>query len=290
MFGAIIIPDKPPSRQAGNHHFWQRRSFADLRHVPATGFQPEGKRMSFCNQMAAAIDGARTLTRLDHLSRSIWQGLAAGAVADDDAQALAERLHVRRSLLRGEIKPVGVPVGRPSLFPPRRLQWAPKRPIAIARRRHLAASGPMPPALACKFTVSELAVLRIVSDEVRQHGQCARCVDELAARAGVCRSMVKNAVREAARLGLLTIEERRRKGRRNLPNVVRIVSKEWTTWLAKGGRSTRPAAEPLIGGKKITPTDSTDKREASRAAEPVITAERQQAGSAVQHRKGQTSG
>src|SRR3954468_21441188 len=65
--------------------------------------------MSFCNQMTASIDGARTLTRLDHLSRSIWQGLAAGAVADDDAQALAERLHVRRSVLRGEIKPVGLP-------------------------------------------------------------------------------------------------------------------------------------------------------------------------------------
>src|SRR5689334_17927434 len=110
--------------------------------------------MSFCDQMAAAIDGARTLTRLDHLSRSIWQGLAAGAVADDDAQALAEHLHARRGVLRGEIKPVGIPLGRPSIFPPRRLQRAPKRPVAIARRRHLAASGPMPPALACKFTVS----------------------------------------------------------------------------------------------------------------------------------------
>src|SRR5919199_5504711 len=72
---------------------------------------PEGERMSFCDQMTAAIDSARTLTRLDHLSRSIWQGLAAGAVADDDAQALAERLHARRSVLRGEIKPVGIPGG-----------------------------------------------------------------------------------------------------------------------------------------------------------------------------------
>src|SRR5215218_9932422 len=202
--------------------------------------------MSFCNQIAAAIDGARTLTRLDHLSRAIWQGLAAGAVGDDDAQALAERLHARRSLIRGDLKPVGIPVGRPSIFPPRRLQRAPQRPVAIARRRHLAASGPMPPALACKFTVSELAVLRIVSDEVRQHGQCARCVDEIAARAGVCRRMVKNAIRTAARLGLLTVEERRRKGRRNLPNVVRIVSKEWISWLARAGRSSRPAVEPLI--------------------------------------------
>src|SRR3954454_3483332 len=106
--------------------------------------------MSFCAQMAAAIDGARTLTRLDHLSRSIWQGLAAGAVADDDAQALAELLHARRGVLRGEIKPVGIPAGRPSIFSPRRLQRSPQRSVAIARRRHLAASGPMPPALACK--------------------------------------------------------------------------------------------------------------------------------------------
>jgi hypothetical protein len=246
--------------------------------------------MSFCDQMTAAIDGARTLTRLDHLSRSIWQGLAAGAVGDDDAQALAERLHARRSLLRGEIKPVGLPPGRLSIFPPRRPQRAPQRPVAIARRRHLAASGPMPPALACKFTVSELAVLRIIGDEVRQHGQCDRCIDELAARAGVCRSMVKNAIREAARLGLLTIEERRREGRRNLPNVVRIVSKEWTIWLARGGRASRPAAEPPIGVKKRAPTDSHYKTQRSSTSEPVLAAGRQQAGSAVQHRTRQSYG
>src|SRR3954471_23429172 len=238
---------------------------------------PEGERMSFCDQMAAAIDGARTRTRFDHLSRSIWQSLTAGAVADDDAQTLAERLHARRSVLRGEIKPVGIPVGRPSIFPPRRLQKVPQRPVAMARRRHLAASGPMPPALACKFTVSELAVLRIVGDEARLHGQCARCVDELAARAGVCRSMVKNAVREAARLGLLTVEERRREGRRNLPNVVRIVSKEWTRWLTRGGRSSRPAAAPLIGCKKVHPTDTSYKTQRQRTSEPPFAARWQQA-------------
>jgi hypothetical protein len=211
-------------------------------------------------------------------------------VGDDDAQALAERLHARRSVLRGEIKPIGIPLGRPSIFPPRRLQRAPKRPVAIARRRHLAASGPMPPALACKFTVSELAVLRIVGDEVRQHGQCARCVDEIAARAGVCRRMVQNAIREAARLGLLAVEERRREGRRNLPNVVRIVAKEWISWLARGGRSSRPSAAPLIGCKKLHPTDTSYKNQRSRASEPVIAARGQQAGSALQHRKRQSCG
>src|SRR3954453_3570594 len=240
--------------------------------------------MSFCNQMAAAIDGARTLTRLDDLSRSIWQGLAAGAVGDDDAQALAERLHARRSLIRGDLQPVGIPTGRASIFPPRRLQRAPKRPVVIARRRHLAASGPMPPSLACRFTVGELAVLRIVGDEVRQHGRGDRCVDEIAARAGVCRSLVKNAIRTAARLGLLTVEERRREGRRNLPNggrvvrreggrnlpnVVRILSREWLAWLARGSKP--------IGVRKVIPTAKETKREPSRTSEAVFAAGGQRA-------------
>ena len=83
------------------------------------------------------------------------------------------QLEARRKAVRGEIKPVGIPPGRPSIFPPRRPQRAPVRAVAIARRRHLAASGPMPPALACKFTTGELAVLRIVGDEVRAGGLCA---------------------------------------------------------------------------------------------------------------------
>jgi hypothetical protein len=56
--------------------------------------------------------------------------------------------------------------------------------------------------------------------------------------------MVKNAIRQAARLGLLTVEERRREGRRNMPNVIRVVSREWLTWLQKA-----------IGVRKITPTE-----------------------------------
>src|SRR5215203_287900 len=95
----------------------------------------------------------------------------------------------------------------------------PLRALAIARRRHLAASGPMPPALAARFTVSELAVLKIVSDEIRQHGTCFCTVAEIAARAGTSRTKVQDAIRQAARLGLLTVQERRREGQKNPPNV-----------------------------------------------------------------------
>src|SRR5215212_7292558 len=131
----------------------------------------------FADTMARAIDDARTLTRLDHLSRAIWQGHSAGAVDDDAAQALAEALHERRKVVRGELVPVGIPPGRTSIFPPKRPQRTPVRAVAIARRRHLAASGPMPPALTARFTTGELAVLRIVGDEIRAGGQCALCID-----------------------------------------------------------------------------------------------------------------
>src|SRR3954468_17120903 len=193
----------------------------DMRANPSTGFTAGGE--MFAQTMVAAIDAARTLTQLDHLSTDIWKAWGSGQIGDE-AQLLAMQLEARRKALRGDLVPVGIPPGRPSIFPPRRPQRAPVRAVAIARRRHLAASGPMTPSLQSKFTVAELAVLRIVGDEVRERGCCDRTLDEIAARAGPCRTVVKDAIRTAATLGLLTVQERRRQGQKNLPNVVRIVS------------------------------------------------------------------
>jgi DNA-binding transcriptional ArsR family regulator len=201
----------------------------------------------FCDQMTNAIVGARTLTRLDHLSKAIWQGLVAQAVTDEQAQQLAELIHARRLIVRGEVKPVGLAPGRPSLFPPRRLQRPLSRPLAVARRRHLAASGPMPPHLACRFTVGELAVLRILGDEIRERGHCDRTIAEMAARAGVGRTTVQNAMRAAAAMGLVTIEERRREGKVNLPNIVRVVCRDWKLWLER--KADRPKRSQAQGGR-----------------------------------------
>src|ERR687890_847518 len=214
----------------------------------------EGERM-FAEQMASAINDARTLTRLDDLSRAIGRGFSAHAVTDDQAQSLAELIHARRLIVRGEVKPVGIPPGRPSIFPPRRLQRAPLRSVAIARRRHLAASGPLPPSVACKFTVGELAALRIVTDEVREKGHCDRTIAEIAARAGVCRTTAQNAIRAAAAMGLLTVQERRRQGQKNLPNVIRIISREWLQWIKRGGQTGDRSGSKPIGFKKTDPTD-----------------------------------
>ena len=230
----------------------------------------------FSQTMVAAIDAARTLTQLDHLSTDIWRAWGAGQIGDE-AQLLAIQLEARRKAVRGDIVPVGIPPGRPSIFPPRRPQRAPVRAVAIARRRHLAASGPMPPALAARFTVGELAVLRIVGDEVRVDGLCGLCIDAIAARAGVCRRLARNAIRQAARLGLLTIQERRRKGQKNLPNIVRVISREWLQWLRRGARpmAKSPASggsrrDKQIGGKNIPPTANRLEKEGAPSAQRAV--------------------
>src|SRR3978361_237866 len=126
----------------------------------------------FRETMGAAIDGARTLAQMDELSRQIWQAHTSGAVDDAGAQGLAERLHERRGSIRAGIVPVGIPAGRVSLFPPRRHSVSPDRIASRDRRRLLACSGPMPPTLASRFPTGELAVLRIVADEVGGKGVC----------------------------------------------------------------------------------------------------------------------
>ena len=76
----------------------------------------------------------------------------------------------------------------------------------------------------------------------------------------MCRTAAQNAIREAARQGLLVVQERRREGRRNDANVVRIISAEWKAWIVRGvglrqrllGRRPAPKAlnrDDVIGGE-----------------------------------------
>jgi len=110
----------------------------------------------------------------------------------------------------------------------------------MERRRRWAASGALPPALAARFTLAEIAVLAVIAAEVFRHGACTLVIGHIAALAGVSETTVRNALRAARGLGLLTIEERRLTAWRNAPNVVRLVSREWLAWLRlrapKGGR------------------------------------------------------
>ena len=206
----------------------------------------------FINALAGAIDAARP-QQIDFLSRQLWQAHAAGQIGDNDAQEMAERLHKRRGdsgVAQGALFRIPSPQApargqnAPTAFPRPPKQFSPDRRRSIERRRRLAASGPMPPDLACRFTVGELAVLRIVGDEVHAKGTCDRSLAEIAARAGVCRKLAQTTMRMAARDGLVTVQRRPRPGRKNLSNVVRIVSATWLAWMRH--RNHRLGADPLM--------------------------------------------
>lgn len=188
----------------------------------------------FAVQLAAAISGARTFPQFNSLSATLWKAHAAGLIDDAAAQAAAEALQARKALV------AGVRVGsaqKPAQGLPRRpTPRSPDRAASIRRRRSCAASGAVPAAIAADFTPAELAVLSIVAAEVRRAGSCSWPLDRIAACAGVCRRTAQYALRRAAALGLLHVEERPRPGQRHLPHVVTVVSPEWRAWLRVGGR------------------------------------------------------
>jgi hypothetical protein len=198
--------------------------------------------MSF--SATAALDAARTLARVDELASALWQSYAAGTIADADAELVAARIEEARRRIRPvdivAVRAPDVPRLRSS-FPPRaRRCVSPDRLASRDRRRRLAYSGPLTPALASRFTTGQLATLRIVADEVRARGLCVLPLAAIAARAGVGVTTARDAIRLAASDGLVVITERRRRGCPSLPNVVRILSPEWRAWIAKGGGSKKP--------------------------------------------------
>ncbi len=94
---------------------------------------------------------------------------------------------------------------------------------------------------------------------MREVVDCNLTLDHIAALAGVCRSTVKNALREAVRLHLIRVEERRLTAWRNLPHRITIIAPEWLSWLRlarKGG-----------AGKSVTPTNTGVEKKGFRRAE-----------------------
>jgi hypothetical protein len=204
----------------------------------------------FAVELRAAVEAAAR-SSLAELSAALWKGFAAGALSEGEAEELSTLIEARRAV-GNAARTAGM---RPRIAFGLKPQRPPIRSAAIERRRRLAASGPMPPALAARFTTGELAVLRIVADECRDRRACVLCLDAIAARAGVSRSLAKSAIRNASRLGMVEVVERRRTGAKSLPNVVTVVDREWLAWIAHGKR---------IGGRNLPTTENLGFREGGR--------------------------
>lgn len=180
------------------------------------------------DQLAAAIADARTTAHIDSLARLVYRALAEGHVTDAAAEALDTALQAQRTRFR-------FPRPRQPAAPARTPPRSPDRQRSLERRRRIAASGALPPALACRFTVGELAALSVVAREIQRRGRCELPVDAIAAIAGVCRRTVQNATKAAAALGLVVLVERRRRGAPSLSNVISIADAGWRTWLRLAG-------------------------------------------------------
>ena len=188
------------------------------------------------DQFIEAATSARTTATLDETARLAWRAHIEGHLSDVDAQAVSEAIAARRRAFA-----VGQAFNRPAhqtsasarRRPSRKLRLA-DRKNSLERRRRQAASGAMPPAIACRFTLSEQAVLAVIAYEFLRLQVCVLPIDAIAALAGVSRTTVQNAIRQARLLGLIELRERRIPGQKSLPNVVKVIDLSWLGWLRRG--------------------------------------------------------
>lgn len=191
---------------------------------------------------------------LPAITAALWRAYGEGKVSEAEAEALSAAIEARQGAPRTSraaeaptLAQAATRVGRGS---------RPRTDASLERRRRWAASGRLPPQLAARFTLAEQAVLALVAAETARRGDCRLSVPHLAAVAGVSETTVRNALREARGLGMVTIEERRLTGWRSDTNVVRIVSAEWTAWLRLARRGDRVSGSKGGGCKSPNPTST----------------------------------
>ncbi|WP_103986402.1 helix-turn-helix domain-containing protein [Methylobacterium sp. 190mf] len=235
----------------------------------------------FADEIRRAIAAADRIT-LPSVTALLWRAFGEGKVSEAEAEALSGLIEARTDapaflrrmphVARATSETTEAHTERPTPQDPRSsarrpsVGSRPRTEASMERRRRWAASGRLPPGLAARFTLAEQAVLSLVAAETVRRKDCRLSVPNLAAVVGVAETTVRNAIREARKLGLLTVEERQITGFRNDTNIVRIVSAEWTAWLrlartqdplSKLG-SSAPAAAAQGGGCKSanrTPTE-----------------------------------
>jgi hypothetical protein len=208
-----------------------------------------------------AINFCSDADELDETARLLWKAYGAGEISDGEGNYLQSLIERRRPLRHTTLHatPVGRFAGRLcGRFTPRQRQRSPDRKASRDRRRMLGGSSALPDNLRHHYTEGQRSVLCIVAGEVKRCGVCDFPIDKIAALAGVCRTTVQTTLHEARRLGHIKITERPQPGRKNLPNVVEIISAEWRTWVRRG-----PSAARQIGSnsaKMVNPTKNTDLR------------------------------
>jgi hypothetical protein len=193
---------------------------------------------------------------VDEAIKALYRAHGDGLIGDEEAAAIDAALRAQQTSLVQ--RPVGLArvrlAGKKSTltlgWPRRRPRRMPDRERSRERARVLGGSSSMPPQVRSRYTECERAALTIVAREVKRQGVCDLSIGQIAAEAGVCVRTAQNAIAEAVRNGHLKRTERPQQGRKNLTNVLQIVSLEWLTWIKRGP----------IGCKDYTATKISDSR------------------------------
>ena len=218
-----------------------------------------------------AIGRAETSAELDQLAGLLWRGYGDGVIAEDDANRLVEYIQLRRPLRRyssaRQLTLPGLPLPEPNAsrvgrLPKRRVQRSPDKQTSYDRRHRLAYSSVMPRHLGARLTVAQMAVMRVVADEYVRSTRCELTLDEIAARAGVCRKTARRAMATARDQHLISVELRPVRCRKHRPNLVQIISFEWLKWLLRPKTRRDQAGEP-IGGHLVSPTKNKTSKDDS---------------------------
>jgi hypothetical protein len=169
--------------------------------------------------------------------------------------------HASTSVLQGRFSfgqdGIAKPAFRGGRFVRMPYQRTPNREKSIERRKRLAATQPLPPALAAKakLTFSELAYARLLADDNLIAGDSRDCHDKMAARAGTCSRTIQRAQKRFKKFGWIEVDLRPNKGQKHDSNIVRIISPEWLTWIMMGpspiARQKRRATENQLFSRTI---------------------------------------
>jgi hypothetical protein len=175
---------------------------------------------------------------IDGIIKDAWTDHTNGRLTENEIEALDEAARARRT----ETPPKTLSATKSAPRAPARRRQpcrSPDRDASLRRRRRIGYSGVLPAPVAEHFTMGQTAVIRIVLDEIRDHGRCTLPLAIIAARSGTSKSTVRRALRGARDHSILAVRERRsdRPGVLSDTNIVTLISSEVRDWIfRRGGR------------------------------------------------------
>nr|WP_181377316.1 GntR family transcriptional regulator [Ochrobactrum sp. LM19] len=181
----------------------------------------------------------KSVRRLNDLAQHVWRDMTAGRISEAEAERLDSAIHERRKALT-EAREMGIPPPK-SWFPVREKSENSRKtaaqgkrcPVRWARKRRLGGREALPAHLQELFTEGERAVLFVVAADHKQHGSCSSWIQQIADRAGVGKTTVRNAIRRAAALKIISVKHREQWRGKNLSNVLTIICRDWLFWMRR---------------------------------------------------------